>query len=431
MDADSLTLLREIESIPVIDTHEHLVHCEELLEGRDDILQEYLIHYMSSDLISAGLRTDELEFARDRSKPLLERWTVVESCWEFCRHTGYGRAIDESVRGIYGIDRVDSSTIEELGSRFKLLNKPGHLKRVLKDLCNIELSVIDPWTGRFEYDSELFRRVWQPQNYLIPLPYESDVITWLENTYRITIRTLEDWLNAFEIELNDNLSNGVIGLKSVLAYYRPIRFRRVPREDAARGFREAFKDWEEAGHRGRFNIVLPDYVQDYVMHHILSVANEKGLFFQFHTGLLEGNRGVVSNSNPELLEELFLLYPEISFDLFHISYPYQSIASAMAKTYPNVYIDMCWSHIISPSAARNALNDFLDAVPYNKIMGFGGDYGFVDGIYGHLKIARENIARVLSNKICEGMMSCSEALRIAERLLHDNPVQVLLDRRSG
>jgi hypothetical protein len=82
----------------------------------------------------------------------------------------------------------------------------------------------------------------------------------------------------------------------------------------------------------------------------------------------------------------------VNFDLFHISYPFQGTASALCKNFPNVFIDMCWAHIISPSASMQALDDFLDAVPYNKISAFGGDYLLVDGVYGHLYMARQNVA---------------------------------------
>jgi len=143
-------ILDYIRQIPVIDTHEHLVHSEDLLQGRDDVLQEFLLHYMSSDLISSGLESKTLEVARDRNRDLLERWTLIEPHWEFCRHTGYGRVLDYSVREIHGIDGIRGSTIEELGEKFREANRPGHLKEILKDLCNIELAIIDPWTSRFE-----------------------------------------------------------------------------------------------------------------------------------------------------------------------------------------------------------------------------------------------------------------------------------------
>ncbi|WP_300193382.1 amidohydrolase family protein, partial [Mesotoga sp.] len=343
---DYKEILDYIRQVPVIDTHEHLVHSEDLLQGRNDVLQEFLIHYMSSDLLSSGLDPEVLAVARDSERDLVRRWELIERHWEFCRHTGYGRALDDSVREIYGIDGIRGSTIEELGRKFGEANRPGHLKEILKDLCNIELAIIDPWTGRFECDRSLFRRVWQPQNYIIPMPPEFDIVGWLEETYAVEIRSLKDWLEVFELELDENISNGIVGLKSVLAYHRPIRFEEVSLDDAATAFRKAL---EERGRRSpdrNRDLLIPEIVQDYVMHHILSAANERGIFIQFHTGLLEGNRGILSNSNPELLENLFSKYPRVKFDLFHIGYPYWGGTAALAKTYPNVYIDMCWSHII-------------------------------------------------------------------------------------
>jgi len=48
--------------------------------------------------------------------------------------------------------------------------------------------------------------------------------------------------------------------------------------------------------------------------------------------------------NPELLENLFLKYPGVKFDLFHIGYPYWGVTAALAKIYPNVFIDrLRWS----------------------------------------------------------------------------------------
>lgn len=60
-------------------------------------------------------------------------------------------------------------------------------------------------------------------------------------------------------------------------------------------------------------------------------------------------------------------------------------------------------------------------VPNNKIFGFGGDYSIVEKVYGHLTLARRNIAAVLADKIEIGAMSRSEASVIGRRLLCDNP----------
>lgn len=97
-------ILRAIEEMPVIDTHEHLPTGVEESRRGEDILGEYLTHYLSSDLISAGLSADDLAKALDPSLPLMERWDLVEPFWEVSRYTGYGRALDIAVRDIYGFD---------------------------------------------------------------------------------------------------------------------------------------------------------------------------------------------------------------------------------------------------------------------------------------------------------------------------------------
>lgn len=77
-------------------------------------------------------------------------------------------------------------------------------------------------------------------------------------------------------------------------------------------------------------------------------------------------------------------------------------------------------HIISPSRARSALCEWLDEVPANKILGFGGDYLSVEGTYGHSVIARDNVARVLAAKVEEGDYSLEDARKYASWILRDN-----------
>jgi len=169
---------------------------------------------------------------------------------------------------------------------------------------------------------------------------------------------------------------------------------------------------------------VPKAFQDYMMHFILRLAGRTGYTFQFHTGLQEGNGNLIYHSDPTLLSNLFLEYPDVRFDLFHMSYPYEHALSALAKNFPNVYIDMCWGHIVSPAAAVNALVEWLDAVPANKISAFGGDYCFVDAVYGHQLLARENVARALAIKVEQGVFGVDRACRIGEMLFIDNPMAI-------
>lgn len=419
-------LLEKVSKLPVIDTHEHLWWDEaSICKEDDDVLREYLTHYLKSDIISAGLSQSDLRLVLNHDLPIAQRWRIVEPYWNVSRYTGYGRALDISVKAIYGIDGVNRNTIEELNTAFLAAKKPGHYKHVLRDLCNIETSLLDVWTFRLEGESDLFKRIWQPANFISPSePDGRKIVSDIYEKHNIKIKSLDDWLSAFELEMDDVLATyGVRVLKSAIAYSRTLRFEEVDYAQAKSLFSEAFAKWQAEKQQDGF-LKFPRELQDYMMHYTLKLANERHLTFQFHTGLLEGNGNTLSNSDPSLLNNLFAKYPDVDFDLFHISYPYQHIASALAKMFPNVYVDMCWAHIISPSACVLALDDFLDAIPYNKISGFGGDYLFTDGIYGHLALSRENISRTLAGKVARGVFDEDQALVIAKALYYDNPKRI-------
>ena len=110
------------------------------------------------------------------------------------------------------------------------------------------------------------------------------------------------------------------------------------------------------------------------------------------------------------------------FDLYHAGIPWIREIGIIGKSYPNVWLNLCWVHIISQKLAVAALDEWLDLVPYNKIIGFGGDYGKpVEKVFGHLEMAREDIAEVLAGRVAAGYFGEDEALRIARAWLFDNP----------
>ncbi|WP_292589033.1 hypothetical protein [Mesotoga sp. UBA5557] len=76
------------------------------------------------------------------------------------------------------------------------------------------------------------------------------------------IRSLSDWLEVFERELDENLANGIISLKSVIAYQRSIRFEEVSFKDAAIVFQKALKERTEKCVYGDKSLVLPKVVRD-------------------------------------------------------------------------------------------------------------------------------------------------------------------------
>jgi predicted TIM-barrel fold metal-dependent hydrolase len=202
-----------------------------------------------------------------------------------------------------------------------------------------------------------------------------------------------------------------------------LHYERTTRSEAEEGFNRVFDTkyfpvWHQRP------IITTKAFQDYMFHFILDIANNRQLVLQIHTGIQEGNGNLLANSNPEALSNLFIRYPDVEFDIFHIGYPYEHVLTVLAKNFPNVYIDMCWSHIVSPNASIQALIEWVDTVPLNKISAFGGDLLFVDGVYGHQYLARRDVAKALAQKIDEGLFDVEKAGKIAEMLLYDNPKRI-------
>jgi hypothetical protein len=409
-------ILAFIQDLDIVDTHEHLPGTESARDRDRDVLQEYLSHYMSSDVRSAGLSSADLEQVRDHGRPLMERWLLVELFWERARYTGYGRALDISARKLYGLDGIRRSTIEALNAAFRDTLVPGHYHRVLKELSRISISLLDV---QGPYDSAFFRPVTRLEEYII-LPPSREEVSALEQKAGGPLRTLDDWMDACAASLSRGRAEGSVAIKIGLAYVRSLEFHKPSREEAEEGLREilallATPAWEQQ------RLATGRAYQDWMMHHVLDLAARQGIPVQIHTGLLEGNGNLIANADPTLLNPLFLAFPDVSFDLFHIGYPYQHVLSALAKMFPNVYIDMCWAHIISPTASVRALEEWIDSVPINKISAFGGDYGFVDAVYGHQVLARQNVARALATKVADDVFDVDAACEIARMLFVDNP----------
>ena len=423
--------------LDIVDTHEHLPSFEKWRNQEADVLSEYLTHYFSCDLVSAGLSDEALAFARDVKSPLAKRWKTVAPFWDAARNTGYGRSLDLAARLIYGIERIDGRTLGSLDEAFRAAReKGGHFDRVLKQISRIEVSIEDGLSAAVKgpkdsVDPRYFRPVTRCDAFISPA--NAVALGALSKQTGVAIHTLDDLKRACEVHLETNLKAGAIGIKCGLAYQRPLRFEKVSAGEAERGLSRCLglSPSFEKQHDG----TVPDSgtvpaewpmrkLQDHMMHFVCSLADARGLPFQIHTGLQEGNGNYIDHSDPALLSNLFMEYKRVKFDLFHIGYPYQQTLSALAKNFRNVFIDFAWANVISPEAAIRALIEYLDAVPANKISGFGGDYAFIDGVAGHAYLARENVAKALAFKVKHGSFDLARAKELARMILHDNPAAI-------
>lgn len=416
------SIFEYVSGLPVVDTHEHLPDRGAGREKPTDVLKEYLTHYFDKDLISAGMPPATLEFARDIGKPLMDRWKAVEPYWSLASNTGYARALDIAARDLHRVDGISSGTIEELDASFqRSLEDPLWFRHVLKDRCNIVVSILDRWMDyatapRWE---DLFAPVWRIDG-LVLMPGFGSEAARLEARLGLKIRSFGDYLEAIDADIGMSARLGYCGFKLGVAYQRSLNFERSGFAEAELEFNALVSSSYEPIWQ-RQSASAPKALQDYCLHRALRAVERTGLPLQVHTGLQEGNGNRWANSDPLLLNNLFSQYPGLRFDLFHIGYPNWTALSALAKNYTNVYIDLCWANIVSPEACVNAVMEYLDSVPSNKISAFGGDYLMIDPVYGHLKLARQNISRALSLKVERGAFDVDAAKVYARRMFLENP----------
>jgi uncharacterized protein len=403
-------------SLDIIDTHEHLPPFEDKRPLETDILREYLTHYFSCDLVSAGLPVKELERCRDVSLPIMKRWDILEPYWNAARNTGYGMSLDITVQELYGYNKIYRNTIEELNACFMKTLKPGHYEKVLKEIAKIKISLVDGCKGCSVCDTRFFRPVFRLDMHR---GYSGrGALKKLAEENGIHINCFDDWLDATEKEIDRAIADGCVALKIGDAYNRSLFYPHVIKKDAENEFNSVVSSKDED------NLDFGDVFQNYMLHYVLMLANKRNLTVQIHTGLQEGNGNMIANADPTLLNNLFLEYSDVVFDIFHMGYPYEHMMSALAKNFANVNIDMCWANIISPTACINALVEWVDSVPINKISAFGGDYCFIDGVVGHSRIARRNISKALSIKVDTGCFDVDRANEIARMLFIENPERI-------
>jgi len=411
-------LQSEIDRIPLVDTHEHIPPENSLL-NRGVSFFDFFEHYVSSDLVSAGMSREALERMRDTSNglSLAERWQLMAPYWPYVRTTGYGRAMLEYMRDLFGIDDINGETILDLCARIREAHKPGWYRTVLKDKANIKTALVIAWPGQpVTVDREFFRTV--PILDHFALASTRADLERLEKESSCSIQTLDRLTAALEKRLDGFLAEGIVAVKLFMAYSRTLLFDRVEKPAASRCFDRIWLSKPlDLGHED-----LKPF-QDYVTRHLIGLASDRGLPIQVHTGLQEGNGNYLENSKPTHLTNLFMEFGDARFDLFHAGYPYTGEIAVLAKNFRNVYANLCWVHAISPYVAERTLAEWLEAIPNNKIFGVGGDSNYVEGAYGHCKIARRATCGVLAGKVESGYLTEEEAFWLARRLLHDNAAE--------
>ena len=235
------------------------------------------------------------------------------------------------------------------------------------------------------------------------------------------ITCLDEYLSACREIFTRLKAAGAVAFKDQSAYTRPLDYGNPTRAQAEAAFNWFMED-------PRRKLSYPDGnrpLGDYLFHEFMRTARDLDLPVQIHTGHMAGIRNSLPKTNAALLTPLIELHRDTRFDLFHANWPYDGDLLFLAKNYPNVAIDFCWTNMLDPLYSQDLFRRAISSVPHSKIHGYGSDLGGGNMIqaWAHADLARDNIAIALADLVEMEYLDLDEARQIAADWLFNNPNQ--------
>lgn len=424
---------------PLLCHHDHHVSYHQFDAGRHTYDFSSLLSYATADLVTAeGTRPAILPMGRER----------IERLWPKIRLTGYGRAVTLGCRALFGLE-YGPATFDAVTEALQASIAGKSAAEVYHDY--VHAAAQNVWTIHDYIDDEVgyLPRAAALNPHLYPGSYrftlrldrlfyavDQSAITMLEAFCRQPVYTLDQCVARMNDVVDRYRAGGrLAALKIAVSYLRDLSVSDPTHYEAELAFnrirsRKVFWGGVQQPD-GAVDAATARPLGDYLLHRLLQRASDDDLPVQVHTGYLEGNWRPLDGTQALHLLPLFDKYRSVRFDVFHASWPWSSEMGAIAKSYPNVWLNMCWAWAMNPGQAARALSEWLDCVPFNKIFAYGADTWLPWGNVGYSLQAKQGIATVLEGKIERGDIGEADAEEVATAIMLENGAAFYGLRPSG
>ncbi len=420
-------ILNLIEKTPFVDTHEHLPPENDRIANKENPEKTpapdfgtLFSHYADSDLKVSGLTNEDYKKLISWDLSPKDKWKIIAPIYERCRNTGYLLCVRESIRALFGEDDITKNNCETISQKLKNQIGPGFYRKILREIANIDYAQVNCLQSGTFRESE-------PASDLICFDISTvgiaSSISKIANLNKFSEKSIKSLKQAHETieHIFERFGPKAIAVKDQSAYGRRLLYENVKNEDIETIFKQFIQ---------KPSLLKPEElkaIQDHLFRKCIECATEYKLPIKLHTGYYAGyNNMPLSRVRDNLCDLIPLIkdFPNTTFVLMHISYPYQHELIALCKQYQNVYADMCWSWIIDPASTTRFLKEFLTTAPAHKIFTFGGDYIPVELVPGHARIARRGIALALSQLLQDNWITESEAPALIQRIMNRNAHEI-------
>lgn len=398
---EALHLFEWCQDKPVIDTHEHIPVAEEYYNNTSMTFGQLFNPYVSNDLKSAGM-----PFPRDQwpaFHAITDDWAAFAPYWESVRHTSYARPIRIALQHYFDVEDFTEQNYRDIVERINANNTPGIYDRILGKDCHIEWSVVCSSALPAQDDPLLKGNINSPSMQLnnretvenLAREAGMDVPEDLEALVAVSDAWMTRQKEQGAIQFKSRSMSAEIPDRSVLEVLFQSVLNNKPKDE-----KELYPLWvwmREENARKAAELDLP-------------IALHTGVWEDFRRMKVEDIIGLIERN------------PDTRFDVYHLGIPHVRPAIQIVKNYQNAWLNLCWAHVVASDMVVQTLKEAIDMVPLNKIFAFGADYVFfIEKVYGHLQMARENVALALGDRVERSLMDREEAEKWMHAWFYDNP----------
>jgi hypothetical protein len=402
-----------VRGLPLYDVHEH--HMPESLHDREVGLLKLLEQSYAgwTQARPYRLAPDEPPFSLPPERPCT--WEDVARYVEGSGSNAFVTSLVSALTELYGLGDagITQNTWEELDHEIRRRHESPEWVEDVIARAGIVRIITDPFTNiLLDAPTSLgprYRSVarinclavgWHPDSH----DHNGNSAHAIATALDAQIDSFDDFLSFLELFVDTVPGRSQVALKNALAYDRDLRFDE-PDEGLAR--RAFGKRRPSAAEQKAFG--------DFVVDRLCALAGERGLPVQMHLGT-----ALVRGSHPMHVAGLVERHPGTRFLLMHLGYPWSRDLLGLAFVYRNIWLDLTWSFLLSPSHFKLALHEAIEILPDESRLMLGGDAWHVEESYGALALGRRLIAEVLHERMEARFLSEAGAQRLADRILHEN-----------
>lgn len=410
--------LREfVEQLPIVDVHEH--HLPAIVRQRDvNLLQLFQQSYAGW----AVARPYCLPSESREADPMLAAagpttWEALAPFLEDCGANSFVRNLVGAVAELHGggATEITRDNWPAIDAAVQTAHRRPDWQREVLARARITTVITDAYD-----DPLLDPRPSLGANYRSVMRVNALALGWhpasrdhngnaaheLLRRAGLSAESFDEYLAALEQLVAGMAARGQVALKNALAYDRDVGFDE-PDERRARAA------WGQVAPAPAERKAFGDFIVD----HLCRIAAARDIPVQMHLGT-----GIIRGSHPLGVAGLVERHPRTRFLLMHLAYPWSRDLLGLAFVYRNIWLDLTWSFLLSPSHFKLALHEAIEVLSREDRMMLGGDNWHVDETYGAMRTARRLIAEVLEEKVAGGYFGRAAAERLARRILHDNAV---------